>query len=87
MTEGFLQYGILGLVVVALGSYVLKIEARHRKEKKELMELHERQLHVQERQFDKISDITEETNKVIREHTNILAGLKSLLENQRRNGR
>lgn len=80
MTEGFLQYGVLGLVVVALGSYVISIESRHRKERKELTDMNERM-------FDKMIENNDESNKVLRENTNILSGLKTLLENRRTNGR
>jgi hypothetical protein len=86
MTEGFLQYGVLGLVVLALGGYVLRIEARHSKEKKESREEREQLLKLNEKNFDRISEMSDETNKVLRENTNIISGLKSLLETRRRNG-
>lgn len=76
MIELFLQYGVLGGVVVGLAGYILRIEGRHKKERKEWMEM-------QERQFDRTNDMTDETHRVLRENTNILAGLKTLLENRR----
>lgn len=76
MEKELFQYGILGIVVVALSGYVLRIEGRHKKERKEWMEM-------QERQFDRTNDLADESNKVIREHTNLLSSLKSMLENRR----
>lgn len=76
MDAVLLQYGILGAVVVGLSSYILKIEARHRKERKEWQE-------IASNQFKRMNDLGDETNQVIREHTNILSGLKTLLENRR----
>jgi len=76
MEAAFLQYGVLGLVVVGLGAYVLRIEARHKKERNEWMDM-------QSEQFDRMNDLADESNKVIREHTNVLSGIKSLLENRR----
>jgi hypothetical protein len=87
MTEGFLQYGILGLVVVALGSYLLRIEARHNKEKKELREERDTLMKMHEKNFDRVSEMTNDGNKVMREFTNVLSGLKTLLENRKPNGR
>ncbi len=49
---------------------------RHAKEREELMK-------VNQAMFDKLTDISEETNKATRETGNILTGLKTLLENQR----
>lgn len=65
----FAQYGILGAVVVALGAYVLRIEARHREERDEWRR-------AQDRQVD-------EQNRNIKENTSILSALKTLLENRR----
>lgn len=76
MEAAFLQYGVLGLVVLGLSAYVLRIETRHKKERREWMEM-------QSEQFDRMNDLTDESNKVIREHTNVLSGIKSLLEVRR----
>lgn len=77
--------------VSALGAYIAIIEKRHAKEKKELREDHANERkewkELAEQHFEKLSEISEEGHKVTREHTNILSGLKTLLENQRRNER
>lgn len=75
MTEALGQYGILGIVVIGLSGYILKIESRHKKERKEWMESHQRQI-------NRANEVADETNKVLRENTNILSGLKTLLENK-----
>lgn len=36
-----------------------------------------------QRHFSRLSQLTDESNKVTRENTNILQGLKSLLENRK----
>lgn len=76
MEKELLQYGVLGVVVVAMGYYILKIESRHKKERKEWLDM-------QDKHFDRMSDMNDESNKVLRENTNILSGLKTLLENKR----
>lgn len=85
------QYGILGLVVIGLVWFILFLfkreerrdkcnqdiidakECRDRDERAEFREL----INVQ---FKRINDVTDETNRVIREHTNILATLKEYLD-------
>ena len=69
MTE-LTQYGILGIICAALGGYVLMIEKRHAKERKEWKE-------TIERQFD-------EANKTTRENTSVLSALKTIIETMRR---
>lgn len=64
-----LNYGVLGIVVVALAGYVLKIEARHRSERSEWKQ-------TIDKQFDKQNDATEK-------YTSILSALKTLLESRR----
>lgn len=76
MERIFLQYGVMGAIAIALGYYILSVENRHKKERDEWRKM-------QEKQLDRMDDIAKENNKVIREHTNILASLKSLLENKR----
>jgi hypothetical protein len=71
------NYGILGIIVVALGIYILKIEARHKSERKEWRE-------TIGKQFDRMNQQTDDNNKTTRENTNILQGLKTLLENKNR---
>lgn len=76
MEAALLQYGAIGAMLIGLAAYILRIEARHKKERKEWMEM-------QSTQFDRMNELSDESNKVIREHTNILTGLKTLLENRR----
>ena len=64
------QYGILGVICTALAGYVLMIEKRHTKERKEWKE-------TIERQFD-------EANKTTRENTSVLSALKTIIETMRR---
>lgn len=80
MTDAALQYGFIGLAVLGLASYIVKIEARHKKERDEWRKMIEKQ-------NERTDKMTDENNKVIREHSNILSGLKALLENRRTNGR
>lgn len=76
MQEAWLQYGILGLVVVGLGAYVIRRDMEHKKERKEWLEM-------LSKNEDKIHQMSHETNKVLRENSNILSGLKALLEHRR----
>lgn len=76
MEELLKSYGLAGIVIVALAAYVLRIEKRHTKERKEWKE-------SQDKQFDRVNEMTDESNKVLRENTNILSGLKSLLEHRK----
>jgi len=76
MEKEWLQYGVLGLVVIGMAYYILYIERERSKERKEWRE-------VLEKQQERVNDIADENNKIIREHTNILIGLKTLLENRR----
>lgn len=76
MEKELAQYGALGIIVIAMAYYILRIEARHKKERKELMD-------VNEKHFDRMSNMNDESNKVLRENTNILSGLKAILENRR----
>jgi len=101
LTEQLL-FGFISSLIGWLGGYIYFIEKRNRKDKKEAEERRERErrelleMHAKERkelldlhkqQFDQLNEIAEETNKVGREHINILSGLKTLLENNRRNVR
>lgn len=76
MSDILLKYGILGVVVLGLASYIIRIEMRHAKERKEWNE-------KDEKNFERVNKITDESNKVLRENTNILSGLKTLLENRK----
>lgn len=75
MDKALLEYGALGIMVALCVGYILRIETRHHKERKEWIQ-------VQEDHFDRLNQLTDESNKVLREHTNILSGLKILLENK-----
>lgn len=86
MTEVFAQYGILGAVVICLAGYILRIEGRHKKERKEWLDEHKRErnewLESHQRQIDRANQVADDTNRTLRENTNILTGLKTLLESK-----
>lgn len=73
MPEEWLKYGILGLVVIGLGGYVMYRDREHKKERKEWMDM-------MQKADEKLHQVSKETNQVLRENTNILSGLKTLLE-------
>ena len=75
MDKILLQYGVLGVVVLGLAYYILRRDAAHKKERKELIDMNEQN-------FKRVNEITDENNRVLRENTNILSGLKTLLENR-----
>jgi len=75
MEKEFLQYGVLGMVAVGLSWFIMYLIKDHRKERKEWREF-------QEKQMDRIMEQGDESNKVIREHSNLLSGIKALLENR-----
>jgi len=64
------HYGLPGIVIAAMATYVVMIERRHTKERKEWKE-------TIERQFD-------EANKTTRENTSVLSALKTIIETMRR---
>lgn len=76
MEEVLKQWGVAGAIIVALAAYIIRIEGRHARERKEWRE-------TQSKQFDRLNDINDQNNKVLRENTNILSGLKSLLEHRK----
>lgn len=76
MDELVKNWGVAGIIVAALAGYIIRIESRHYKERKEWRE-------TQGKQFNRLNEINDETNKVLRENTNILQGLKTLLENRK----
>lgn len=77
----FLSYGLTGAIILGLGMYILKIEDRHRKERREMWEQQQREAEanreVQQKQFDRMIESSDR-------NTNILSGLKTLLENRNR---
>lgn len=74
MIDQWAHYGILGLVIIGLGSGYIRLEKAHRAERKEWKE-------TTEKQFQKMDDRDLVTNQVMRENTGALQGLKTLLEN------
>ena len=76
MEKELLQYGPLGIMVIGMAWFILYMVKDHRKERKEWREF-------QEKQTDRMMEQGEESNKVIRDHSNLLSGIKSLLENRR----
>lgn len=86
MQEFLFKYGLPGAVIFALGWYVLLLEERHRKERDEWRKTQEKESvenrQVQEKQFDRINEMSNTSNQVTRENTSILSGLKTLLEHQ-----
>ena len=71
-----MQYGVLGLVVIGMAYYILLIERQRVKERDDWRE-------ILQKQNERLNEIADESNRIIREHTNILIGLKTLLENRR----
>lgn len=63
------KYGLPGIVIAGLAWFVLYLMKEHKKERKEWRESQER--------------LQDDTNRNIRENTNVLAGLKTLLENRK----
>lgn len=86
--EVWTQFGIYGVIIGALAAYIIRIEKRHAKERKEWMEIEERErkesrdMHKQH--FDRIGEISSESNKVLRENTSIIAALNKLIETLRK---
>jgi hypothetical protein len=77
VNEILAKWGAAGVIISALAIYIVRIEARHKSERKEWRE-------TIGKQFDRMNDQTDESNKTTRENTNILQGLKTLLENKNR---
>lgn len=72
MNDLLQQYGGYG-IAVALAAFVMYLLGEHKKERKEILK-------TIEKLFEK-SDIREkETNTVIKDHTAVLASLKTLFE-------
>jgi len=76
MENELLKYGVLGVVVIGMAWFIMYMVKDHRKERKEWREF-------QEKQMDRIMKAGDESNRVIREHSNLLSGIKTLLENRR----
>lgn len=73
MQNVLLQYGILGVVVLGMASYIMYLHKEHNKQRKEWLQTLDRLL-------DKADSRERETTQVVKENTGILAGLKTLFE-------
>lgn len=69
LIQGFLKQGLLGLVIVALGIFIIWLMKGHSKEKKEMRE--------------ELKDIAERGIKAQTDNTSILSALKTMLETTR----
>lgn len=83
MEDELLKYGGLGLGLIIAGiigkialQKMSEMEKSHKEERKEFRQ-------TIEKQFDEQNKTAEEHNKITRENTGILQGLKTLLENRR----
>jgi hypothetical protein len=63
------QYGLAGIVIVGMAWFIMYLMKAHREEREDWRRSQERR--------------DEDTNKSMRENTNVLAGLKALLENRK----
>lgn len=77
MNEALSQWGVFGVIIAALAAYVIRIEGRHKSERKEWKE-------TIEKQFNRMDEMSDEGHKAARENTSVLQGLKALLENRNR---
>lgn len=78
-----LKYGLAGVCLIAMALYILK-QDKHKEEQDDRHEKKEKEWRdTMEKVTDKMDNRSEETNKNIRDNTNILAGLKTLLENRK----
>lgn len=109
MMEQWAQYGLLGLVIIALAGWIVKMDKEIRKKEEEFKknldeivakhestvekisvkheevveEIGEKHEEALDNIADKLDKRQAETNQVIREHTNLLSSLKTLLEQQK----
>lgn len=88
MQDVFIKYGAWGGAILGLSAFVLilinwlkKKDDDHRTTIDRITDENRRMI---EKLFDRNIEQSEINNKVLRENTNILTGLKSLLENQNR---
>lgn len=88
MEDVFIKYGFPGAVIAALSIFVVKLIDWHRKDRQDWEDQRIREQEesrkINDQHFDRLGELTDESNKVMREHSNILTGLKTLLENQNR---
>jgi hypothetical protein len=69
MNEIFEKYGFPGAAIIGLSWFIMYLMRQHKEERKEWKDSNDR--------------ITREMNDNIKDNTNILAGLKTLLENKK----
>lgn len=82
MDKEILQYGAAGIVAMGMGWFIMYLMKDNRKERKEWREFQEKQMDRMDKQIDRMLEQGEMNNKVIREHSNILSGIKTLIENR-----
>lgn len=83
--EVYAQYGAIGGMLLACYTAILFLVKWLKKKDEDSLKEREKYLKSFEDIAEKADQINKETNSVIRENTNILHGLKALLENQNRN--
>lgn len=69
MTEPLAQYGLAGVVIIALAWFVMYLMKQHKEEREDWRKAQDRQ--------------NEEANRNINRNTEVLSGLKSLLESRK----
>lgn len=70
MNEPLAQYGLAGVVIIGLAWFVMYLMKQHKNEREEWRKVQEKQ--------------NEEANRNINRNTEVLSGLKTLLENRSR---
>lgn len=80
MTSDLAQYGLAGICLVALAWFIMYLMRENKKEREETEKQHRQEREnwnlINQRQL-------EESNKNIKENTNILSALKTLLESRK----
>lgn len=69
MNAALEQYGLAGVVIIGMAWFIMFLMKQHKEERENWSRANERQ--------------QEDSNKNIKENTNVLAGLKTLLENRK----
>lgn len=84
MNDVLLQYGLAGVVIFGLATYILLMDKRYREERavmrKDHAEERERWMKAFEKMFEGAEKIQDKTNESLTEVGNILIGLKTLFE-------
>lgn len=87
MDDILLKYGLPGVGLMACGwlimlliNWIKKLIKDNREAIEKKDDEHRKSI---EKIIDRMNDTADETNKTLRDNTNILAGLKSLLENRK----